>query len=306
MAQISDPVVMCCGEAVTDRVYVAGAPAQDFHGGSAVNTAVALARLGTDCGFLGAISNDTQGNALHAYLASSGVDTGCAQRSKRASTIATITHHPAGPVFVISDSDSAGRMFAPRDLPVLADSVRALLFGGISLIPKTSGATFESLMAHHAPRHLIYLDLNIRPGLIDTPARHPYRARLRRMIALADIIKTSDEDMDFLDPHLYAGAQAIVLHTRGPKGVIATHHGKKTIIPAPFTNVADTLGAGDIFNAGALNALHRSNRMTKSAIRNISMPDLRAVLQFATRVASFSATRTGANGPTLQEVSCAR
>jgi fructokinase len=297
------PAILCCGEAVIDRMRDTSGKVRDFPGGGAINSAVALQRLETPAGFLGALSTDAPGVALHNYLIKETVDTRFAVRSARPSTIATITHGPSGPSFDFADMNSAGRLLSYDDLPAIPAATSALLFGGISLIADPCGAAFETLMAQNAATRLIYLDLNIRPALIQSPA--PYRARLLRMILQADIVKVSDEDLEFLDPRAHVSRQTLVVHTRGAGGVDATLHGSVLSISAPQVAVVDTLGAGDIFNAGMLSALFRQNRAQKSGFKTCSQADLAAALGFATRAASFSVTRTGAQGPTLKELPCA-
>lgn len=300
---MTDPLIMCCGEAVTDRMILPDGSHADFAGGAAVNSAIALTRLGTAAGFLGALSTDPEGRALQSVLRREEVDLQCASYSDHPSTIATVSMTASGPVFGFRDDNSAGRTLDGTALKPVPPSVQALLFGGISLIAETSGSVFEALMARHAGTHLVYLDLNIRPTLIDRD--QPYLARLKRMIAMADIIKVSDEDLEYIDPGPFAAAGALIVNTRGAQGVRAFHNGSAHWVPAAPCMVVDTLGAGDIFNAGVLSELHRLNALSGPALKSLSEQDLTQVLKFANHVAGISVTRAGADAPTRQELTCA-
>ncbi len=103
-----------------------------------------------------------------------------------------------------------------------------MFFGGISLPVEPCGATYEALALREAAGRLIMIDPNIRPGFIRDEAR--YRARLERMIAVADIVKVSDEDLEWIagqgDPaelagKLLAAGPKVICVTRGKDGVTA-------------------------------------------------------------------------------------
>src|SRR5690606_9001675 len=116
------------------------------------------------------------------------------------------------------DENSAGRMLTDADLPsVTAD---ALFFGGISLVVDPCGAAYEALQAREAPDKVTMIDPNIRPGFITDESR--YRARLDRMIARADIVKLSDEDLHWLMGPGDIATLARGILAKGPKLVCIT------------------------------------------------------------------------------------
>lgn len=300
---MSAPSVMCCGEAVTDRVVSGDEIRSDFAGGGAVNSAVALCRLGTPAGFLGALSTDPDGARIAAHLRREGVDMTHTARRPEPSTIATIRHGAHGPSFSFRDIDSAAQQLSVQDIAPLPVSVLALLFGGISLIGNGCGGAFENVMARAASTHLIYLDLNIRPDLISDP--DPYFARLARMAAQADILKASDEDLTAFDPIPHLPRPALFLHSKGPEGVIAHKGGASQHVPAPKVAVTDSLGAGDVFNAAFLSELSHRGALGKASVADMGLDALRPVLEFAVVAASLSVTRPGAAAPTRKDVLCA-
>src|SRR5690606_38239291 len=208
------------------------------------------------------LSDDLFGARLQAVLRESHVDLSYAVLSNRPTTLAFVKLDNGQADYVFYDENTAGRMLSETDLPPLRDDVEALLFGGISLVSEPCASAYESLMRREARHRVIMLDPNIRPGFIREADRH--RERLRRMFALADIVKVSEDDLDWIEPAvtrteaiaaiLRAGVKLVVL-TAGERGARACWHNGETEIAAVPVRIADTVGAGDTFNAGILFAL---------------------------------------------------
>ncbi len=153
------------------------------------------------------------------------------------------------------------------------------------------------------------LDPNIRPGFIkDAPA---HRARIDRMIALADIVKVSDEDLAWItndsDPDAtvqswLANGCSVVTITRGAEGA-SLYTGRDEInVPAVKMPVVDTVGAGDTFNAGFLGGLQRQGLLTKSALAAATREQLLEAGNLAARVAALTVSKAGADAPWRGEV----
>ncbi|TDE36757.1 carbohydrate kinase family protein [Antarcticimicrobium sediminis] len=306
---MSDPLILCCGEAVLDMVPATlvggGAGFRPVPGGGALNCAVALARQGVAAGFVGALSSDPAGARLAAHMQAEGVSLELATRTDHPCPLALAQPIAGGTRFDLYDSGSAGALYAASDLPdPLPDSTRALVFGGISLIASPAAEAFETLARRGADTRLIWLDLNIRPGLVRAPER--YRARLMRMAALADVVKVSDEDLCWLGPGALDDLRRLaplVLHTRGEDGATAHWATQSLTLPAPRVQAVDTVGAGDIFNAAVLADLARSGLLAKPL--DLPEPTLRAALAHGIRCASDSVTRPGADAPKEKETPCA-
>jgi len=200
-------------------------------------------------------------------------------------------------------------MLDPAALPALPDAVAALFFGGISLAAEPCGSAFEALALREAGRRVIMLDPNIRPGAVaDPPA---YRARLARLVAVADIVKLSDEDLAWLEGPGEAGAQAralldrgprVVLLTRGAAGAAAYWPGGLAHAPAPAVAVADTVGAGDTFDAGVLAGLAAAGALDRAALADPREAVLRRALALGVRAAAVTVSRPGANPPWAVEL----
>jgi fructokinase len=301
-------VILCCGEAlidmlprVTDRGEAAFAP---HPGGAVYNTAIALGRLGVRVGFLGGLSSDLFGAQLAGHLAASGVSTALCPRPDRPTTLAFVTLSDGQARYAFYDENTAMRMLSPVDLPAIDAGVSALFLGGISLVAEPCGTAYEGLARREAPARVVMLDPNIRPGFVRDESA--FRARLSRMIALSDIVKLSDEDLRWLMPgrpegeaiaSLRAAGPALVLVTRGAAGAEAHHPGGSLQVPAVPVAVVDTVGAGDTFNAGFLAALEAAGALNRAALRGLPAAAIHAALTLATRAASVTAGRAGADPP---------
>lgn len=306
-------MIICCGEALIDmlpRQSTLGEPAfAPYSGGAVFNTAIALGRLGTPVEFYSGLSSDLFGQQLRETLAESRVGSRYAPLSARPTTLAFVRLVDGHASYVFYDEGTAGRMLSETDLPVLDDGVDALLFGAISLIPEPCGSTYEALMRREAGRHVTMLDPNIRPAFI--PDRTKHLARIGRMIAMADVLKLSDEDLtwfgeagapeEIIARWLDLGPRLIVL-TQGSKGATGyTKTQKITVVPKPV-HVVDTVGAGDTFNAGVLASLHEQGALTKERIANLSETEIRGALELGASVAAVTVSRAGANPPWRHEL----
>ena len=306
-------MIVCCGEALIDflpRNAADGATVyQPMCGGSVFNTAIALGRLGIKTGFFNGLSTDFFGDMLRDGLKASKVDLRYTKVWDKPSTLAFVKLTDGHARYSFFDDNSAGRMLTAKDLPKLDKAVTALHFGSISLIPEPGGSTLETLMKREAKRRVISLDPNIRPGQIKN--RKGHMARLNRLIAMADILKISDEDVEWMTGSRDTGKAArkwlklgarIVVVTRGGEGVEAFTGRDHIAVPPVVVKVADTVGAGDTFTAGLLTALTRAKLLDKAKLAAISRENLAAALAFAARAAAITCSRPGADPPWAKEL----
>ena len=306
-------MILSCGEALIDmlpRTTPQGEAAfAPYAGGAVFNTAIAIGRLGAPAGFFSGLSSDLFGDLLRQVLAESKVDTSPAHLSPRPTTLAFVRLTDGHASYTFYDENTAGRMLSEGDLPALGPEVRALFFGGISLVGEPAAHAYEALQAREAGTRVTMLDPNIRPSFITDEAG--YRARITRMVGRADIVKLSDEDLhwlsgagdlDGLARGLLAQGPRLVCITRGAKGATA-HTARHTVhVQAPRVAVADTVGAGDTFNAGVLTALWRAGRLSKDAVAGLDEAALRDALLLGVRAAAVTVSRPGADPPWAREL----
>jgi len=209
------------------------------------------------------------------------------------------------------DENSAGRMIRAEDMPELPSDITALFFGGISLASDPSASAYAALLERQGGSRAVMIDPNIRPLFI-TDAEG-YRRRMAAMIRQADIVKVSDEDLNWLNPAPLTQAEkisamldtgpSVVIVTQGAEGAIATlADGTSIAVPAAKTNVVDTIGAGDTFNAGFLAKLSELDLLTPEALGTLDLDALRDAMTYGARVAAITVSRAGANPPWANEL----
>ena len=304
-------MILCCGEALIDMIEGDGAFTPHV-GGAVFNTARALGRLEQKVGFVSGLSTDMFGTKLQDALHASHVDTSHVIFSDRPTTLAFVQLSGGNATYTFYDENTAGRSLDPANLPTIPDTVNALYFGGISLIGMPAADFYAALAVNQAENRVIMIDPNIRPQFITDPAA--YRARLAKMIAVTDILKVSDDDLNWIiDGPASLDDKAAEILAQGPKLVIVTKgsdgakaylaSGDSAEAAARKVDVVDTVGAGDTFNAGVLAKLSQMGCLTKQGIATLSADDAQAALRLGAEVAAVTVSRAGANPPLLSELS---
>lgn len=301
-------MILCAGEALIDMLprqtaanETAFAP---LAGGSVFNTSIALGRLGAPVQFFCGLSSDLFGDVLRDELTASKVDSSPSNISDRPTTLAFVTLTNGHASYAFYDENTAGRMITPDDLPDV--SADAIFFGGISLVVEPCAAAYQTLLLREAATSVTMIDPNIRPSFITDETA--YRTRLASMFAVADIVKTSDEDLAWItggtDANaLFEGTSVqIILLTRGADGVTVVTRDGSADVPAVKAKVVDTVGAGDTFSAGFLANLEARGLLTKTTITSATMDDLTAAAAFGAKVAAITVSRAGANPPWASEL----
>jgi fructokinase len=306
-------MILCCGEALIDmlpRETTLGEKGfAPYAGGAIFNTAIALGRLGVPTAFFTGLADDMMGEILRDTLVASNVDFSLCAIAARPSTVAYVKLVNGQATYAFYDEGTAGRMITTADLPVLGEDCEALHFGAISLIPSPCGETYEALLDRECGKHVISLDPNIRPGFIKDKQSH--MARINRMAAKSDILKFSDEDLDWfglegspddLANHwLQRGAKFVVI-TKGAEGASGYTKDIKVTVPSQRVTVVDTVGAGDTFDAGVLASLKMDNLLTKAQVASLGETAVRNALSLGAKAAAVTVSRAGANPPWAGEI----
>ncbi len=302
-----------CGEALIDFVPVTGpggaAAYEPKPGGSPYNAAKAAARAGGASHFVGAISTDFFGDMLAAHLGEHGVDTALAPRSDLPTTLAFVDLSGGDPRYAFFNTGSAVANMAPDPRSIEPRPGDILDVGSISLIDLPGAEGIAGFALALAPRLMLAIDPNARPGMVRDMAG--WRARIDRLCDAAAIVRVSDEDIaaiapgqsarDFAEARLARGA-ALVVVTHGPGGAEAFTRQVHVSALSPPAEVVDTVGAGDTLMGAMLARISEQGLKDRAALAALTRDDLGSLLAHACAAAALNCERRGCAPPTSGEI----
>ena len=300
-----------CGEALIDLVPSAEEVSTPFRSswlalsaGGPMNSAVALGQLGADTHFLGRISRDAFGQQLRDHITGAGVQLDLATESSQATSIAVVSLDQEGVAsYTFHFADTANFGWQPDDLPRLGEpdwlhiaSLACVVSPGAEVLLDWMGSV----------RSGVSYDINVRPSVIEDPQTYWAKVQpwLRAVGRRSGIVKASDADITELT-HAASGTDPVEVATEwvetyglglavitlGPGGGAAVEPGGQvTRVPGFPTDVVDTVGAGDTFMAGFLDAHVRTGLELSDALTR------------GAAAAAIVCSRQGAQPPTSAEV----
>lgn len=304
----------CVGDIVTDfsPITAAGDSKYAFEvnlGGTGANCAAAAAKLGLDTLLAGCLGDDFMGRHAREVLEQSGVDTSLLQTSQglcSSHNFISLANGNRSFTFAIDGS-------AYPELSLNEECARKLLCTRMLYI---SGVNFAHEPINTTSRQLIVaareagipmsIDFNYRQALYKTEEN--YRRHLLPLLRNFQIVKGSREDFQVLFGTDNLPDIAADILAQGPKLVVMTadHLGVSYAtdsiygsIPAIYTSVIDTTGAGDTLMGALLAQLD-----AKGGIDSINDRDLHAVIEYANAAAGIATQKLGAipSMPTPAEV----
>jgi fructokinase len=307
-------MLLSCGDALVDFLPVKTADGRDALlpavGGSCLNVAVGMARLGAPVGFVGGISTDLFGRMIAEHAQASQVDLRYAARSDRPTTLAFVRSINGEPHYAFYDEGTASRHWIHQPGSIPFAEIDALHVGSTTLVHRAGAAQAMALMEEARGLTTISFDPNCRPNLVRDKA--DYVDRMDRFAARADIVRLSDSDFAYLygdtgyadrAEALFAAGTRLFIVTRGVRGVQAWHPQAGSVeVEAPPVNVIDTVGAGDSFQAALLFALWSMDRIANTSLGRLDAAELTRTLQFAAGCAAVTCGRRGADPPWRPEV----
>ncbi len=275
-----------------------------------MNVAVGVARLGHPAQFIGRYGNDDDGRLIAEHLRANNVIDALGPDSHQTS-VAIARLDPVGSASYTFDLDWDLPTVVPR-LPELLAGTTLMHTGSIASMLTPGAHEVLTAVEHARPTATISYDPNCRPTIITD--RDYARAQAEKFVALADIVKASDEDLEWLYPHraaedtarewLAMGPCAVIV-TRGSRGPWAVAASGEATVTAPVVDVADTVGAGDSFMAALLAATVQQGLdggSRREQLRGITVEQLEQVLSFASAAAAVTVSRAGANPPNRAEL----
>jgi fructokinase len=312
-------VVAVAGEALVDFVP-AGADGvfRAAPGGSPANVAVGLARLDVPTRLLARIADDLLGHRLRAHLEANRVDLSFAVRAAEPTSLAIVAVGHDG--LVEYDFRVEGTAdWQWRDAEVagsLDGGVVALHAGSLALTMPPGADVLQRLLGGARQHMTVSYDPNCRPLLMGSP--DAVRGRIEGLVALADVVKASADDLSWLLPgrppeqvaeSWLARGPALVVITLGPAGLLAaTRQAGVLRRPGRLVEVADTVGAGDACMAALLAGLHRRGLLgagRRPALRALDATTVAELADEAVLAAAITCTRPGADPPTAADLAAA-
>lgn len=308
-------MIIVCGDILIDFIPDKTKDGFDCYclapGGSCANISVAIGRLGGNVGFMGGVSTDFLGEKLINFLKTSNVNLKYVAQGPQETTLAFVELGNEEPAYAFYDEQTVSRLWTRSQSPAIADDVQLVHIGSTSLIEPPISESCEQIFKAQKGKRILSIDPNCRPSNTHHPA--VYRARIARLTAMADIIKLSKSDLEFLLPETQPDEAAeawikqgtsIVIVTRGSQGVLCYLPGQKTITIKPdyVDHVVDSIGAGDTFMAGTLAYLQKKGLLTLEKIKTITPKEITEALNYASVAAAMICERRGANPPWEKEV----
>ncbi|KAE8765660.1 carbohydrate kinase family protein [Georgenia thermotolerans] len=293
--------VLVVGESLVDIVRAAGAEPSHRPGGSPLNVAVGVARLGVPAALHTRIGSDSHGRAILDHLRASGVELTAASMVNGHTSTARADIDPDGAAKYEFDLDVS---LAPVD--EAARDVRWIHAGSIAAVLEPGASRVRRAFDDSSAGVVRSFDPNIRPDVVGDPRDH--RAAVEWYVSRSDVVKASDEDAELLYPDrdpretlrawLAGGARLAVL-TCGEDGAHAVFEGGEMAAPAARVNVRDTIGAGDAFMAALIWRLLA--RVGRNGLR-VDEDTMADAVGGALACAGVTVGREGADPPRLGEV----
>ncbi len=333
----AEPVLVVLGELVVDLIPVDGAPAGPQGtapqyvarpGGNALNVAVAAGRLEVPVHLLSRLGTGPLAAHLRRHAELAGVDVrGIVPAAEPVSLAVVGVGDDGSPSYGFHVLGAADWQWTDEELGAALPAGAGILHvGSISSWTAPGCEAIARLAGRLAGEGvLISVDPNIRPSLADGPvgatlgnSAAVVRERLDRLVGVADVVKVSAEDLQWLDPDagadLDAAAQrfadrgvALVVLTDGGEPLRVARPGRPLLRRRPpRVVVVDTVGAGDSLAAGLLGGLLAAGVHGREALAALPEEDLVRIVDDAALVAALNCTRVGADPPTRAELDAAR
>ena len=273
---------------------------QALPGGAPANFLAALTKYGKSTAFLGKVGGDTFGHLLLGTLKDAGIETrGIVVDPTVFTTLAFVTFDETGDrSFSFARKPGADTQLTWEEVDKsLIDEAKVFHFGTLSLTDEPARTTTQKAVAYaKAQGKLITCDPNLRKPL--WRSEEEAKAQILWSLAQADVVKISDEEVEFLwnctpeegaDKLLTEFGVSLAMVTLGPKGCILKTKQASCAVPGPKVNPVDTTGAGDIFGGSAVCRLLELDK----PIDELTGDDLRFIGAFAVTAASLSTEHPG-------------
>lgn len=281
-------------------------------GGAPANFLAALTKFGAKTALMGKVGSDAFGKLLLGTLQSAGIGTeGMLVDDNFFTTLAFVTLDETGDrEFSFARKPGADTQVRFEELNLsLIDEAKVFHFGTLSLTDEPARtATYKAVAYAKKAGKLITYDPNLRKPL--WKSLETCKEQMMWGLSQADVVKISDEEVDFLfglgveegAKHILSnyGVQ-LVFVTCGAEGCFFSNSTAQGHVPSlSGIKVVDTTGAGDIFGGSAVWKLLQHG----IAPAELTQVQLRDIASFACTAAGLSTTKPGGipSVPSYQEV----
>ena len=310
---------MSCGDALVDLFNQSsqGSSPGDVSlsghvGGSPLNVAVGLARLGNSAAYLCKNSSDFMGTRISRYLQANGVDTRWVVPTKLNSTLAMVQTKDDGSAnYAFYTDNTADVSLLASELPEkLPDNLVAINFASYSTAVETTRSALLALIEREKKQRIIAYDPNLRPSI--EPDMDIWRESYKQFSAGTHFLKASDEDIrtlhgddtsleNFASDAISSGVQIVVVTEGSAGATVYSNTGEQARSTPVKIDVVDTVGAGDTFQSSSLHYLNAHGSITDNKLDTANV-DLQALVDFAATAAAITCSRRGADLPSLDDV----
>lgn len=273
-------------------------------GGAPANVCAAFARLGGKSAFLSQLGDDPFGHKIARELEACGIDLSHLAFTDKANTaLAFVSLEEDGSrTFSFYRKPSADLLYSPEQVdPALFTTAFALHFCSVSLVESPMREAHKAgIAAARQAGALVSFDPNLRFPL--WPDREALYRTVWEFLPQADILKVSDEELEFLTgttdiekalPKLFTGHVQLVVYTCGCAGAYAYTRTAQGFAAVKPVKAVDTTGAGDGFIGSFLWQLCRDG-VTVDSLPSAAPAQLEQWLAFSNRYCGESVQRYGA------------
>jgi len=257
------------------------------------------------------MGTDERGDRIVRRCAAAGVTVAPGSRGAQRTSVAFAT--------IDADGQASYRFDLTWALPDLGDTsaVGHVHTGSIAATIEPGGSQVLEAVRRLRDQATISYDPNMRPSLMGRPDE--VRVRVESLIALADVVKASDEDIQWLYPGAFLPdvlrrwgefGPGVAVITRGGQGAVyavrSATTAQVTTVPAKAASVVDTVGAGDSFMAGLVSGLldagYLGGPAARARLHHAGIDDLRPCVDRAIATGGLTVAHAGAYAPTRAEL----
>lgn len=229
-------------------------------GGAPFNVACAIKKFGGKSAFAGNVGNDIIGKYLTEFANERGLDE-CLINvdNEHNTTIAFVELDKTGERSFCFNRKNTADYYLPYVSDVLIEKCEIVNIGSL-MLSEDIGLEYARNIIKRAKllNKTVAFDVNYRTDIFRDKDEAVKRYKL--IMAEADIVKLSEDEVEIFSPQYIAGLTGLVCISLGGAGSRWQYNGDSSDIASISVKPVDTTGAGDAFFAGVLTKLSRKSK----------------------------------------------